>query len=214
MIKYGLRLRIFAVALAALSGYVDALGFIYLGGFFVSFMSGNSTRLGVGLAMDWQHALISGGLILAFVVGVMLGTLFAYRGTRGRSITVLMLVTLLLTLAAGSHSANLHTLAVALTAMAMGAINCIFVGSSGEVTTGVTYMTGTLVKLGQGIARNMVRPDKIAWGGYFWLWLGLIVGGIIGALVYQVMGLSALWLAVLVSLLISLLAARLNLSEH
>lgn len=214
MIKYGLRLRIFAVALAALSGYVDALGFIYLGGFFVSFMSGNSTRLGVGLAMDWHHALISAGLILAFVFGVMLGTLFAYRGTRGRSITVLMLVTLLLTLAAGSHAGNLHTLAVALTAMAMGAINCIFVGSSGEVTTGVTYMTGTLVKLGQGIARNMVRPDKIAWGGYFWLWLGLIVGGIIGALVYQVMGLSALWLAVLVSLLISLLASRLNLSEH
>jgi uncharacterized membrane protein YoaK (UPF0700 family) len=184
MTNYGLKLRLFAIALAALSGYVDALGFIYLGGFFVSFMSGNSTRLAVGMVEDWHHALISGGLILAFVFGVMLGTLFAYRGTRGRSISVLM-----------------------------GAINCIFVGSSGEVTTGVTYMTGTLVKLGQGLARNMVRPDKIAWGGYLWLWLGLIGGGLLGAAIYPWLGLAALWLAAIASLLIAILASRLNLSE-
>lgn len=30
-------------------GYVDAVGFMMTGGFFVSFMSGNSTRLAVGL---------------------------------------------------------------------------------------------------------------------------------------------------------------------
>jgi uncharacterized membrane protein YoaK (UPF0700 family) len=214
MVKYSFKLRVFAMALAALSGYVDALGFIYLGGFFVSFMSGNSTRLGVGLVEDWHHAMISGGLIVCFVFGVMLGTLFAYRGTKGRSITVLMLVTLLLTLAAATHAGDLHVLAVALTAMAMGAINCIFVGSSGEVTTGVTYMTGTLVKLGQGIARNLVRPDKIAWGGYLWLWLGLLFGGILGAAVYPLIGLTALWFAAGASLVIALLADRLNLSEH
>ena len=213
MTNYGLKLRLFAIALAALSGYVDALGFIYLGGFFVSFMSGNSTRLAVGMVEDWHHALISGGLILAFVFGVMLGTLFAYRGTRGRSISVLMLVTLLLTLAAATHAGDMHTVAVALTAMAMGAINCIFVGSSGEVTTGVTYMTGTLVKLGQGLARNMIRPDKIAWGGYLWLWLGLIGGGLLGAAIYPWLGLAALWLAAIASLLIAILASRLNLSE-
>ena len=36
-----------ACALSALAGYVDGIGFIHLGGLFVSFMSGNSTRLGV-----------------------------------------------------------------------------------------------------------------------------------------------------------------------
>lgn len=213
MVNYGLKLRIFAIALAALSGYVDALGFIYLGGFFVSFMSGNSTRLGVGLVQDWHHALISGGLILAFVFGVFLGTLIAYRGTRGRSISVLGLVTVLLTLAAASHAGDTHALAVALTAMAMGAINCIFVGSSGEVTTGVTYMTGTLVKLGQGLARNLVRPDKIAWGGYLWLWLGLIIGGIIGAAVYPLLELAALWIAAVASLILAVVAAKMNLGD-
>lgn len=213
MLKYGLRLRIFAVALAALSGYVDALGFIYLGGFFVSFMSGNSTRLGVGLVHDWHHALISGGLIICFVFGVILGTLFAYRGAKSRTTTVLLLVTVLLTAAAGSHAGNAHAVAVALTAMAMGAINCIFVGSTGEVTTGVTYMTGTLVKLGQGIARNMVKPDKIAWGGYLWLWLGLIAGGMLGAFVFPIIGLSALWFAAIASLVIAILASRMHIGE-
>lgn len=213
MVNYGLRLRLFAIALAALSGYVDALGFIYLGGFFVSFMSGNSTRLGVGLIQDWHHALISGGLIVCFVFGVFLGTLFAYRGTRGRSITVLGVVTVLLTLAAAAHAGDAHSVAVALTAMAMGAINCIFVGNSGEVTTGVTYMTGTLVKLGQGLARNLVRPDKIKWGGYLWLWLGLIAGGMLGAFVFPVIGLSALWFAAGASLILAIVAAKLNLRE-
>lgn len=213
MTHYGFKLRIFAIALAALSGYVDALGFIYLGGFFVSFMSGNSTRLGVGIVQDWHHALISGGLILSFVFGVFLGTLFAYRGTKHRATTVLVLVTVLLTLAAASHAGEMHALAVTLTAMAMGAINCIFVGSSGEVTTGVTYMTGTLVKLGQGLARNLVRPDKIAWGGYLWLWSGLIAGGALGAYVYPMIGLSALWFAAGAAFIIAVLAAKMRLGE-
>src|SRR3546814_19780604 len=39
-----------AVLLAVLAGFVDAIAYISLGGFFASFMSGNTTRLGVGLA--------------------------------------------------------------------------------------------------------------------------------------------------------------------
>src|SRR5262245_25197504 len=137
MTKYGIKLRIFAIALTALAGYVDALGFIELGGFFVSFMSGNSTRLGVGLVGDTKHALISGGLILTFVCGVVLGTLVAHRGTRNRASSVLLLVAVLLTVAAGFHAADLSVLAVGATALAMGAINVIFV-NNGEVSTGVT----------------------------------------------------------------------------
>ena len=37
--------RWMAVLLAALAGYVDSIGFLQLGGLFVSFMSGNTTRM-------------------------------------------------------------------------------------------------------------------------------------------------------------------------
>ena len=50
MTRYDSRRWFLAACLAALAGYVDAIGFLKLGGLFVSFMSGNSTRLAVGLA--------------------------------------------------------------------------------------------------------------------------------------------------------------------
>ena len=40
-----------ACALSALAGYVDGIGYLHLGGLFVSFMSGNSTRMGVASRM-------------------------------------------------------------------------------------------------------------------------------------------------------------------
>jgi len=47
MIHFDARTRLVATSLAALAGYVDAIGFLGRGSFFVSFMSGNSTRLAV-----------------------------------------------------------------------------------------------------------------------------------------------------------------------
>ena len=41
--------RILAVSFAAMAGLVDAIGFLASGGFFLSFMSGNSTRFSVGV---------------------------------------------------------------------------------------------------------------------------------------------------------------------
>ena len=57
MIQYDRNRRRFAVALAALAGCVDAIGFLSANGYFVSFMSGNTTRLGVALGTAPWHAL-------------------------------------------------------------------------------------------------------------------------------------------------------------
>ena len=75
MLRYRKREIALAIASSTLAGYVDAIGFLSLGGFFVSFMSGNSTRLGVGVAGFSTEALIAGGLIASFVSGVVLGSL-------------------------------------------------------------------------------------------------------------------------------------------
>src|SRR6266481_5693140 len=65
-----------ACALSALAGYVDAIGFLHLGGLFVSFMSGNSTRMGVSLAEgQWLSAAEAFGLIALFVIGAAAGSL-------------------------------------------------------------------------------------------------------------------------------------------
>src|ERR1700733_888625 len=65
-----------ACTLSGLAGYVDGIGYLYLGGLFVSFMSGNSTRLGVTLAQgQWVNAAEALGLIALFVIGAGIGCL-------------------------------------------------------------------------------------------------------------------------------------------
>ena len=89
-----------AACFSALAGFVDALGFLYLGGFFVSFMSGNSTRLAVGLSEHVADALTAGGLIASFVVGVMLGSLCGRTIRRARHGALMYLIAAMLTAAA------------------------------------------------------------------------------------------------------------------
>ena len=50
MIRFDQAYRTLAVGIAILAGFVDAIGFVESVGFFVSFMTGNSTRLAVGVA--------------------------------------------------------------------------------------------------------------------------------------------------------------------
>src|SRR5260370_39218911 len=78
-------------ALSALAGYVDAVGFLHLGGLFVSFMSGNSTRMGVSLAEGhWQNAAKALGLIGLFVIGAAAGSLIVLgRGAHRQSLVLL-----------------------------------------------------------------------------------------------------------------------------
>ena len=56
--------RWLALLLAGLAGYVDSLGFLHLGGVCVSFMSGNTTRMAVGLAGGSAVAAVAAGLIV------------------------------------------------------------------------------------------------------------------------------------------------------
>jgi uncharacterized membrane protein YoaK (UPF0700 family) len=208
MLRYSKPAIALAVTLATIAGYIDAIGFLSLGGFFVSFMSGNSTRLAVGLASNGNAAAIAAGLIGCFLLGVIVGSLTGRMARRRRRSAVLLLVAVLLAAAAGLGEAGLGLLAALAAAAAMGAENATF-EREGEVSIGVTYMTGALVKLGQRIASALTGGDRLAWVRYALLWLGLIAGAVAGAATFPVLGLRGFWIASLAAAVLSIAAARL-----
>src|SRR5690606_38331836 len=97
---------------------------------FVSFMSGNSTRLSVGVVDGmWDEAALVGGVIALFVVGVIVGGVVAEltdSDRRTRKLAVLRTVTGLLVVAAVAAALEWTTLAVVAMTLAMGAENSVF----------------------------------------------------------------------------------------
>lgn len=185
--------RVLALSLAVLAGYVDSLGFLHLGGVFVSFMSGNSTRLAASLAEGrWLAAGGLAGILILFVMGSFCGALIARR-QEGRSRSrVLAFEGVLLTLAAVAAGMDSKPIAIGLMVMAMAAENSVFL-RNGEVAVSLTYMTGTLVKLGQSLAIAVTGGDRWGFIPYLILWAGLTGGAVVGALALGRLGLSALW---------------------
>jgi uncharacterized membrane protein YoaK (UPF0700 family) len=188
------RSRLLAAALSALAGFVDAIGFLGTGGFFVSFMSGNSTRLAVGVARNAAFAATALALVAAFVTGVMIGSLVGRKAGARRPPAVLLLVTAALALAAAIAPAAPPLATFALVASGMGAVNMVF-EANGDVRLGLTYMTGTLVRIGQRLALALSGGDRWAWAPFALLWLGLIGGAVAGALLFGWIGLGGLWVA-------------------
>lgn len=183
------RVRTIAAALAAVAGFTDAVGFLSLGGFFVSFMSGNSTRLGNALAFGAADAVVAGVLVAAFVAGVALGTHLHDRRWHAR---VAVVIALLLVLAGVAHATS-RVASMALAAMAMGALNTWAVASS-PLPVGLTYMTGTLVKLGQLLARARQGTWKDAFA-YLLHWLALVAGAVLGTWAYAAWAEHAMFVA-------------------
>jgi uncharacterized membrane protein YoaK (UPF0700 family) len=209
MIRTDRRIRLLAASLSALAGYVDAIGFLKTGGFFVSFMSGNSTRAAVGLAEGSTNALIACALIFVFVVGVILGSSVGHLAGPHRKPAVLGLVAALLAVAAMSGVVHLSEGGIACMVLAMGAENAVF-ARDGEVHIGLTYMTGTLVKLGQHITHAFFGGHRTAWVAYLLLWLGLVAGAVCGALIYPHLGLSALWIGAAAAAIAAVVAHRID----
>lgn len=192
MTTHDWRTQALACVLAALAGYVDASGFLATGGYFVSFMSGNSTRLGIGVAQGVQDGAIAASLILCFLVGVVAGALLGHAARNRRRTVVLLVVGLLLATSAALSPTAVVPVIVAPMALAMGMINNVF-ERNGEVSIGVTYMTGSLVKLGQRIAAALLGNDRRSWIPYFVLWSSFVAGVVGGALAYPRVGLAGLW---------------------
>lgn len=219
MHSYNKSSQLLAIGLSALAGYVDAVGFIKLGGLFVSFMSGNSTRFGVGVMETGSVtvALMPLAIIALFVIGVMMGKVVRRLGAKSPLATVLGFMLVLLALAAvlpqfSIHAFSIHAFSIPLMIFAMGAANNVFV-REGEVVIGVTYMTGTLVKLGQRLAGAMLKETDSMWLPYLLLWGGLIAGAVSGAVAFSALGMGSLWIAAAFCLALTIFARYLDARE-
>src|ERR1700681_2121106 len=192
-----------ACALSALAGYVDAIGFLHLGGLFVSFMSGNSTRMGVSLAEGhWQKAAEALGLIVLFVIGAAAGSLIVLGRGANRQPWVLLAEALLLAASALCYAFDLQNAAVAAIVLAMGLENAVFQIQGGG-GLGLTYVTGALVKVGQFAAKALTGGARCACAPNLLLWAALVMGSLCGALAYHWIILAAIWFAAAVALALS-----------
>ncbi|MDB5618438.1 YoaK family protein [Tardiphaga sp.] len=197
-----------ACALSGLAGYVDGIGFLHLGGLFVSFMSGNSTRLGVMAAeQDWPKAIEALRLIALFVVGAGIGSLIGRGRGRHRQWLLLLAEAVLLGSGALAFEISLPALTIVALVVTMGLENAVFQAEPGAPGIGLTYMTGTLVRVGQLLAAALVGGPRWAWLPNLLLWAALVAGAAIGALAYQRISLASVWFAAAVALLLSTIAA-------
>lgn len=197
-----------AVALSSLAGFVDSIGFLTTGGFFVSFMTGNTTRLGVAIGnVELRNIGMAAGVISCFLIGVAGGTLIAERSTRRKRTRVLLLVSLLLALATFAWIFHVPHLGLISVVMSMGAVNAVF-HQDGEISVGLTYMTGVLVKFGQMIAGLFLGKPRWEWLPFLMLWLGMISGAALGAWAYSMIATNALAFAVGWCVILAIFAGR------
>ncbi len=197
-----------AAALTAIAGYVDAIGYLSLGGTFVSFMSGNTTHLGVDLGTgNAAKAGTTAAVVVLFVVGVIAGHLVRRWARGSEQAAVLSLVTLLLVVAGAIHEAGGTVFAMAAAVLAMGAENATF-EQDGEVKLGVTFVSRTLVKIGDRIADALCGGPKFGWVSPALRWAALAAGAVLGGFVFHAIGLEALWAAAFGAALCTVVAYR------
>ncbi|HEV7440539.1 MAG TPA: YoaK family protein [Methylobacterium sp.] len=200
----------YGLILTALAGYVDALGFIRLGGLYTSFMSGNTTQLSVALGhQDFHHAILPALLIFTFFLGATLGGgLSVVTAPRWATPVVLAFeaLTVLGALSIGLTTPDLG-LASLFMALAMGAQNAVLVQVQG-FRAGTTFVTGALFSFGQKVALALSRRGPpYGWVGDGAVWLALLAGAAAGTVVYGRIGLVALVVPATITAVLSIAAA-------
>jgi uncharacterized membrane protein YoaK (UPF0700 family) len=173
--------------LGGLAGLLGAAAFTHSAGYFVTFMTGNTERAVLGFFRGEHWLAIAAALLLAaFIGGVVVASLCRRHFWVAHPHGPTVLTTLCLFLATavdvavrGWSTSEVPFIPILFVAFGIGALNTSFV-KDGEVSIPLSYVTGTLVKLGQGIERHISGGDAAAWLGYFLLYVSFITGAAIG----------------------------------
>lgn len=192
-----------ACAMAFVAGATDVCGLSRLHDLFVSFMSGNTTMLAFALGHgNIVRAANIAALVGLFVGGAFLGTVIAVASGRRHAAVVMLVVAIMLLAAACWPAGTIVTLV-----LAMGVLNAAM-HRAGTTGVSLTYVTGTLVKLGQGLGNAVCRhPSDPAWPLQGVLWLALLGGAAAGTLGLVSLGGGTLFLVSLLALFLSAVTA-------
>ncbi|MCF4124640.1 YoaK family protein [Methylobacterium sp. SyP6R] len=197
----------FALALSALAGCADAIGFLEFSQLFMSFMSGNTTRLGAAVSLgDWGNVTRVGSTIALFCFGAFLGTLIAAAVGYWRLAVLLGLQALLLCVGLfmprGPEEFPIHAYPIVL---ALGMQNAVLQDEEGR-SLALTYVTGAVVRFGTGLANLLLGHPSPS----FWiqapLWAALTLGAITGGLLHGVFGERAFLVPALVAAVLAVVA--------
>src|SRR5699024_7759406 len=185
-------------------------------------MSGNSTRAAAELSQGNYLAWVAASsLIVAFIIGVMLSSFAVRFGPKrfhpsaeslltdqvtphGSAVWVAYALMLLGGITAVIPAVD--RVAPFIVAAATGAINGTFT-RRGEVTVGLTYMTGTLVKMGQALASAIALRSSVylfRFLRYLLLWAAIAIGSLIGGWSYLQFGTAGIWLTVVAMTFLSI----------
>jgi uncharacterized membrane protein YoaK (UPF0700 family) len=183
-----------AMMLAGLAGMVDAIGFMRLGHLFVSFMSGNSTQFATAIGrghFDEAGQILL--LIVLFVIGAAGGQILAHATGHRHLTAVLAGVAALLAIAAVFDTAPAPMV------LAMGGLNAAM-HRAGHVRVNLTFVTGTLVRFGEGLGEFIAtRANGWGWAEQALPWLGLVTGGFLAAAAHSRIGSMVDWIPVAVA---------------
>jgi len=204
-------LLILMMLMTLVAGFVDAVGYVRLGQLYVSFMSGNSTRWGMALASgDFRVIRWGAAIIATFVLGAMLGSLVAAASGRFKLVCVLSSEALCLAIALGLGALSVGSAALLPIALAMGMQNAAHQMIHGS-DTGKTFITGTLVSLGQALAKTLLGHARAAdAAASLASWCAFVAGVFLGAVSLTGLGLNhALQIATAIMGILIVIAWRL-----
>ena len=205
----------FALLLAGLAGASDSIGFLEFSQLFMSFMSGNTTRFGVAVSTeDWDGALRFGSVIALFCFGAFVGTLLAAWSGRWRLAVLLGVQAVLFSIGFvspdGSTAFPLHAYPIVL---ALGIQNATLQDEQGR-SLALTYVTGTVVRFGAGVANILLHKPAPS----FWiqapLWAALTAGAIIGGVMQTRYGEAAFLFVAALACALAIVALALTIVLH
>jgi uncharacterized membrane protein YoaK (UPF0700 family) len=153
-----------AACLAMIAGFVDAYGIINYNTY-LSFMSGNTTQTGYKTGQGQIAAAVPSALaVLFFVCGIFAGTLLAHSAVPRPRRQVFMVIAASLALIFGFTQLGLLSggVHIAVLSFAMGLSNTSM-SRVGAQSVNVTFVTGTLSRLGMHLAmavRRLPVPDS------------------------------------------------------